>query len=65
MKVGPAPSACLMLGRRAAYFGSPTGASTLIASIPPSKKIETRTFSGVAAWAMPRSKAESGIFEAP
>ena len=34
--------------------------------MPPSKKIETSTLLPVgAAWAIPRSKAESGIFEAP
>ena len=33
--------------------------------MPPSKKIETRTLPLVAAWAMPSSKAGSGIFVAP
>ena len=33
--------------------------------MPPSKKTETRTLSPLAAWAMPSSKTESGIFEAP
>ena len=33
--------------------------------MPPSKKTETRTLSVGAAWAIPVSKAESGIFEAP
>ena len=33
--------------------------------MPPSKKTETRILSVCAAWAMPSSKAASGIFEAP
>ena len=33
--------------------------------MPPSKKTETRILSVGAAWAIPASKAESGIFEAP
>jgi hypothetical protein len=65
LKVVPSPAFAARVGRRLAYLASPIGARTLSASMPPSKKTETRILSPCAAWAIPPSKADSGIFEAP
>jgi hypothetical protein len=65
VNAAPSPGFSARVGRSVAYFESPTGASTLSASMPPSKKTETRIFSPCAACAIPVSKAESGSLEAP
>ncbi len=52
-------------GRSVRYFGSPTGASTEIESIPPAMNTDTSTRSPGAAAATPSWSAAMSSFDAP